>query len=241
MAQLRTYSRKARPIEPLDSTYKSSQESFFDSPDDPYFFDSQHSTLERSQPSVSSQATLLSTSPNVSTKAALSSQSQSHNHLVNVLPANSAVSTQTAAQPRVKAKGLPANAPALQSQQAHARPLSRLSQSSSQPAARKPASLLPAKQKRILTAPNLLEGPATKKACLKRSSGSSVNQTRTSSSRSGKDKPNSAPATTVLEVIAILTCQQACPEISSICMLKEIPSTAPRHKKAGSTHKLWMT
>ena len=49
---LRTYSRKGRTGQTGDSNkdrYKSSQDSFFDSPCDPYFFDSQTSTTEETQ------------------------------------------------------------------------------------------------------------------------------------------------------------------------------------------------
>lgn len=49
---LRTYSRKGRTGQTGDSVtdlYKSSQDTFFDSPSDPYFFDSQTSTTEDTQ------------------------------------------------------------------------------------------------------------------------------------------------------------------------------------------------
>lgn len=49
---LRTYSRKGRTGQTGESVtdlYKSSQDSFFDSPSDPYFFDSQTSTTEDTQ------------------------------------------------------------------------------------------------------------------------------------------------------------------------------------------------
>lgn len=199
MAQLKTYSRKAKLTDPFDGACKSSQESFFDSPDDPYFFDSQHSALDCSLPSRSTRSTLLRSSSVTSSGAACFTLSQSP--LPTVLPAPSAVQTATSPAEQTRATSLPiqSGSAAPQSKQQCSKPLSRLSQSSSQSAGAKPASGLPAKQKRSLTVPQ--EVPASKKACLKHPSSSSVNQARSSGSRSGKDKDkqSSAPATTVLE------------------------------------------
>ena len=222
MAQLKTYSRKSKLADPFDGAYKSSQESFFDSPDDPYSFDSQHSALDCSVPSTSTstQSTLLRSSSVPLSGAAYSNHSQSQQ-----LPlATSAVQNSTATPPVVQARAAslltqPAAA-ALQSQQQCSKPLSRLSQSSSQPAGAKPASALPAKQKRGLTIP--LEGPAPKKACLRRPSSSSVSKARSSGSRSGKDKDkqHSAPATTVLEVNSLHSSAMSCSNVSMLAEMR---------------------
>ena len=219
MAQLKTHSRKAKLTDPFDGACKSSQESFFDSPDDPYFFDSQHSALDCSLPSRSTRSTLLRSSSVTSSGAACFTLSQSP--LPTVLPAPSAVQTATSPAEQTRATSLPiqSGSAAPQSKQQCSKPLSRLSQSSSQSAGAKPASGLPAKQKRSLTVPQ--EVPASKKACLKRPSSSSVNQARSSGSRSGKDKDkqSSAPATTVLEVISVCNSAMSC---NNTCMLTDL-------------------
>ena len=203
MAQLKTYSRKARLIDSSQDVYNSSQESFFDSPDDPYFFDSQHSTGH--VPSVDDRSTLLSSSSDRSATGAFCSRSQ----LPSTLPAASVVSKATAPPPSKHARlaspaELASSTTHFNGKQAQSASLSRLSQSSS--AGAKPASALSAQQKRSSTAsvPAAAtgEGPAPKKARLKRSSSSSFNQARNSGSSSSRDKPQQAPATTVLEVSA---------------------------------------
>ena len=199
MTQLKTYSRKARLMGSSGGAYSSSQESFFDSPDDPYFFDSHYATGHVSQPSVDHRSTLASSSSEQSATAAFSGRSAS------TLPAATVVTNVAAALPNARlalpAKSAPSATPSVAKQ---AQPVSRLSQSSTVGA--KPASALPAKQKRSLTAAAgaaaAVEGPAPKKARLKRSSSSSINQARNSGSSLGKDKAQQAPATTVLEVTA---------------------------------------
>ncbi|DBB08404.1 TPA: hypothetical protein ACH3X3_008557 [Trebouxia sp. C0006] len=180
MAQLKTYSRKSKLVDAQDGAYKSSQESFFDSPDDPYFFDSQNSTLE---------------APQIS--------DDSHPHPPICLPASSSKSSQTQLQPEKKppvasltstvAKVTAQPKPVL------SRPLSRLSKSSCQGTKPKPSHSQPTKPKRSLTSASSLEGPVAKKACLKRHSGSSSSHGRSSGSKIAADKQTSAPATTVLE------------------------------------------
>lgn len=199
MAHLKTYKRKARLIDTSQGAYNSSQETFFDSPDDPYFFDSQQSAGHVSQSSVNDRSPLASSSSDKSATGAFSSHSQ----LPSTLPAAGVLSNAAATLPSKHAKlALPAKL-APSAKQAQSASLSRLSQSSSVGA--KPASALPAKQKHSSTvsvpAAATVPGPAHKKACLKRSSCSSINQARNSANSSGKDKPQQAPATTVLEVV----------------------------------------
>jgi len=184
MAQLKTYSRRSKLADSQDGAYKSSQESFFGSPDDPYSFDSQLSTLEA--PQISADL---------------------HPHPSNspmCLPATSSKSSQTQLQPEKKppvatltsavAKVTAQPKPML------SRPLSRLSKSSCQGTEPKPSHSQLLKPKRILTRASSLEGPVAKKACLKRHSGSSSSHGRSSGSKIAADKQKSAPATTVLEV-----------------------------------------
>ena len=181
MAQLKTYSRKSKLVDAQDGAYKSSQESFFDSPDDPYFFDSQISTLE---------------APQIS--------DDSHPHPPICLPASSSKSSQTQLQPEKKPPVASLTSAVAkvtaQPQPVLSRPLSRLSKSSCQGTEPKPSHSQLLKPKRSLTSASSLEGPVTKKACLKRPSGSSSSHGRSSGSKIAADKQTSAPATTVLEV-----------------------------------------
>lgn len=236
MAQLKTYKRKARPTDTTQGAYNSSQETFFDSPDDPYFFDSQQSAGHVSQPSVNDRSTLLSSSSDRSATGALSSHSQ----LPSTLRAAAVLSNAAATLPSKHARlALPAKlAPAANSKQAQSASLSRLSQSSTVGA--QPASALPAKQKHSSTAsvPATVEGPVLKKARLKRSSCSSINQARNSGSSSGKDKPQQASGTTVLEVITARGTWY-CP----VCQQHtqgSLSSLVCRHKKVENTHRLLM-
>ena len=206
MAQLKTYSRKARLIDSSQGVYSSSQESFFDSPDDPYFFDSQQSAGHVPHPNVDDRSTLLSSSSDRSATGAF----LSHSQLPSTAPAASVVSAATAPLPTKLARlasptQLVPSATHSKTKQAQPASLSRLSQSSSVGA--KPASALPAKQlKRSSTASvpaaATVEGPAPKKARSRRSCSSTLNQARNSGSSSSRDKPQQAPATTVLEVTA---------------------------------------
>ena len=211
MAQLKTYSRKARKMDASQGVYNSSQENFFDSPDDPYCFDPQQNAGHVTHSSVDDRSTLLSSSSVMSATGAFSSHSQ----LPSKLPPASVVSIAAASvinngnaptkQASLASPAQPApSAMRLNSKQAQSASLSRLSQSSAVGA--KPASALPARQlKRSSTASvnaaATVKAPAPKKARLKRSSSSSLNQTRNSGSSSGRDKPQQAPATTVLEVL----------------------------------------
>lgn len=242
MAQMKTYSRKARLIDSSQGAYKSSQESFFDSPDDPYCFDSQHSACHDPQQSMDDRSTLLSSSSDRSATGAFSSHSQ----LPSMLPIASGVSKAAAPLPnthaRLASQAQPApSAKHLNAKQAQSASLSRLSQSSSVGA--KPASALPAKQLKrssaaLCPAAATVEGPAPKKARLKHSSSSSTNQARNSGSSSGRDKPQQAPATTVLEVTVTWVTHCSTPSIN---MQASLSSLVCRHKKAGNTHRLLMT
>ena len=181
MAQLKTYSRKSKLVDAQDGAYKSSQESFFDSPDDPYFFDSQISALD---------------APRIS--AGL------HPRPPICLPASSSKSSQTQLQPEKKPPVASLTSAVAkvtaQSKPVLSRPLSRLSKSSCRGTEPKPSHSQLLKPKRSLTSASSLEGPAAKKACLKRHSGSSSSHGRSSGSKIAADKQTSAPATTVLEV-----------------------------------------
>lgn len=195
MAQIKTYSRKAKLTDSQEGAYKSSQESFFDSPDDPYFFDSQTSSFQAPELSVDKQPDAPKLYPKASAGSTISGQTQSRSEVKPVVrPA------QTATMVTVQAK------------LTHSKPPSRLSRSSTQ--AMEPG-LVNAKQvqpKRSLISANSTEGPAAKKACLKRHSGTCSSQGRSSGSKTVSDKPKSAPATTVLEVglAGVHSCQEAC-------------------------------
>ena len=181
MAQLRTYSRRSKLADSQDGVYKSSQESFFDSPDDPYFFDSQILTLEAPQTSA-----------------------DLHPHPPICLPASSSKSSQTQLQPAEKppVASLTSTVAKVIAQPTAvlSRPLSRLSKSSCQGTEPKPYHSQFLKPKRSLTSASSLEGPVAKKACLKRHSGSGSKHGRSSGSKIAANKQTSAPATTVLEV-----------------------------------------
>ena len=166
----------------------SSQESFFDSPDDPYFFDSQTSSFEASQPSASTQLQHHQLALNLPTSSTISSQAQSRTE--QVIPG---------AKLEIKLAG-PVSA---QPKAAASRSLSRLSKSSSHVINARPDLVLPPKHKHSLTSASSLEGPAAKKACLKRQSGSNLSQGGHSGSNNAGAKQNSAPATTVLEVTSL--------------------------------------
>lgn len=122
---LRTYSRKLRPAPNGDSVvelYKSSQDSFFDSPNDPYFFDSQTSTTEDTQLQHSnhSSAALAATAEATQLHKICSNQIQSPTAQDSSAASSSRV-TQLSAQTAVPLPELPLKRK------------SRLSQCSSQP------------------------------------------------------------------------------------------------------------
>ena len=179
MDQVRTYSRKSRLTNTSDGAYKSSQESFVDSPDDPYSFDSQQSSFQISQSTVA-----VPSRPQTSSST-LDSASYSKPH-VQPLPAKKAAAISDKQHKRkAGVSGI----------------LSRLSRSSSQETA--------TQQKRTvqeLPKNSCFEAPAAKRACVKRGSGTSVNQVRRNSGKSSADKKTPAPATTVLEVITCALC-----------------------------------
>lgn len=208
MAQLKTYSRKARQMDACQGVYNSSQESFFDSPDDPYCFDPQQNAGHVTHSSVDDRSTLLSSSSVMSATGAFSSHSQ----LPSKLPPASVVSIAAASvinngnaptkQASLASPAQPApSAMRLNSKQAQSASLSRLSQSSAVPASALPAKQLKRSSTASVTAAATVKGPAPKKARLKRSSSSSLTQTRNSGGSSGRDKPQQVPATTVLEVL----------------------------------------
>ncbi len=219
MAQLKTYSRRSKLADSQDGAYKSSQESFFDSPDDPYFFDSQISTPEA--PQISADL---------------------HSHPPSCLPASSSKSSQTQLQPEKKppvasltstiAKVTAQPKPVL------SRPLSRLSKSSCQATGPKPSHSQLLKPKRSLTSASSLEGSVAKKACLKRPSGSSSSHGRSSGSKIAADKQTSAPATTVLEVGYAGRNMSCCCSLAWALQQSWINCQLCRLKKVGSTHKL---
>lgn len=188
MTQLRTYSRKARLVNTCEGAYNSSQESFFDSPDDPYFFDSQHSVGPPPPPSIDNRSSLVSTSSDRSATAAFSSGASQLPAAATVLGAPVYPSSLHARQ------AVPAMY--FSSKQAQSAK-SRLSQSSSDGA----RSVSAIQAKRSGTTTPSVEGPAPKKARLKRSSSSSIHQAPNSSSILVKDRLQPAPATTVLEVM----------------------------------------
>lgn len=219
MAQLKTYSRKFKLADSQDGAYKSSQESFFDSPDDPYFFDSQISTLEAPQ---------------------ISANLDPHPPLC--LPASSSKSSQTLLQPEKKppvasltsavAKVTAQPKPVL------SRPLSRLSKSSCQGTEPKPSNSQLQKPKRSLTSASSPEGLVVKKACLKRHSGSSSSHGRSSGNKIAADKQTSAPATTVLEVGYAGGNMSCCCSMAWALQQSCIGCQLCRLRKVGSTHKL---
>lgn len=224
MAQIKTYSRKAKLTDSQDGAYKSSQESFFDSPDDPYFFDSQTSSFQASQLSADIQPDVPKLYSKVPAGGTISGQSQSRSEVKPVVrPAETATLVTVQAKPtRLK-------------------PPSRLSRSSTQemePGSFNAKQLQP---KRSLISANSTEGPAAKKACLKRHSGTCSSQGRSSGSKTVSDKPKSAPATTVLEV---RTCWCAWLPRGMLCT--ETIATPwclslSRLRKVENTLRLWMT
>ena len=178
MAQLKTYSRKSKLTESFDGAYKSSQESFFDSPDDPYSFDSQQSSFElpQSKSAVSSQPQMASSPLEMTDPCKVLTQP------VQAKRAAAPPLVQHTREPGTKL-GPTGN-------------LSRLSRSSSHETATQPKRTAQELPKRSCP-----EAPVSKKVCVQRSSGTSVNQVRRSGSKTVTDKQSSAPATTVLEVI----------------------------------------
>ncbi|KAL3160978.1 hypothetical protein ABBQ38_009368 [Trebouxia sp. C0009 RCD-2024] len=225
MTQLKTYSRKTRLIDSSEGAYNSSQESFFDSPDDPYFFDSQRSTGQAPPPPVDNHSSLVSTSSERSATAAFSSASQ--------LPAAPVVPDAAAHAPTVHTRqALPATYfRSTQTQSVK----SRLSHSSSDEA--RSASAIQANQKRSRTSALPEEGPAPKKARLKRSSSSSINQAHNSINGSSRDRMQPAPATTVLEVMSLRYINL----LLTYIMVAAVADRVYRHKKAGNIHRLWTT
>ena len=128
---LRTYSRKGRTGQTGDSNkdlYRSSQDSFFDSPCDPYFFDSQTSTTEETQlqhstvPETANTAKTLASSqaqPQITVPETAACRVQDNSALSKASSATDVVQLSMPA-----AKAVP---------QLPAKRKSRLSQSSSQP------------------------------------------------------------------------------------------------------------
>ena len=179
MDQVRTYSRKSRLPNTSDGASKSSQESFFDSPDDPYSFDSQQSSFEIPQSNIA----------------------------VPSRPQTSSSTLGSTSYSKARVQPLQAKKAAAISDKQHKRKagvsgiLSRLSRSSSQETATQ-------RKRTVQELPknSCIEAPAAKRACVKRGSGTSVNQVRRNSGKSSADKPPSAPATTVLEVITYALC-----------------------------------
>ena len=210
MAQLKTYSRKSRQTHTIDGAYKSSQESFFDSPDDPYFFDSQSSSFEPSPQSISTRP--LDQYPASSLDLSASNSLYSHSQSCPEVVEEAATVATMIPLPATLTSKLQASAPVLtntavpqgtQSKDVPPRPLSRLSRSSSQGTESRPNILL-SNSKRSSTNANSLERSVAKKARMTRPSGSSVNQSIGSGSKIVADKQKLAPATTVLEVMIFL-------------------------------------
>lgn len=126
---LRTYSRKARTAGLSDSAKnKSSQDSFFDSPHDPYFFDSQTSTTEDTQLQDSAiPAGLGSAAAN---PPAFQSHTASSQQTIPPAAHRNSAASRLSASSNVSQLSIPS---AAQLPQLPAKRKSRFSQSSSQP------------------------------------------------------------------------------------------------------------